>query len=99
MIRSARRQPPRLGLALMGWLVLAAPGCDDDTTSPGRVPIRSDFGSKIVYGTSRSLDVEALREHCRGLNGTFNECGTTCRPGAGACPAVCAYTCEEIPGR
>lgn len=87
-------QLPALALAL-GVAALAA--CDDPITAPGQdVPILHDYGSKIVYGTSRTLDVAALRDHCRRARGTFNECGTICAPGAEACATVCAFTCENL---
>lgn len=78
-------------------LLLASLACDGTMRPSANVPIMRDFGIKIVYGTSRDLDVGALREHCSGLRGMFNECGSICAPGAEACAAVCAYTCENIP--
>ena len=78
--------------------VAALAACDESMTAPGRdVPIMHDYGTKIVYGTSRTLDVPLLRDHCRQARGTFNECGSICAPGPGACPTVCAFTCENIP--
>ena len=98
--------PKNRRVTVRGWPVWAlaalvavavVPGCDDETGPSGNVPIMSNFGTKIVYGTSRDLDVSALRDHCRSLNGRFNDCGTICAPGAEACVTVCAYTCESIP--
>lgn len=82
--------------ALLALLAAPFPACDA-TRPSANVPIMSDFGTKIVYGTSRRLDVAALRQHCADLRGMFNECGTICAPGADMCVAVCAYTCERIP--
>lgn len=58
------------------------------------VPIMSTFEGKIVYSTDSSLDTTPLKEDCTERGGTFNECGTTCAPGAEVCVDVCAFTCE-----
>jgi hypothetical protein len=85
--------------ALLGVLLLAATplACDSDTSPTENVPIMRDVGTMIVYGTSQNVDVPALRDHCQALDGMFNECGTICAPDAGACPTVCAFTCEKVP--
>lgn len=61
------------------------------------VPITSDYGTKIVYTTDLTTATSSLIAHCERQGGTFNECGTTCEPGAAVCAQVCAYTCENIP--
>ena len=95
--RGTRGRPWLLALALVGGMsLLGVSACSDTPTSPDKVPIRADFGSKIVYGTSPRLDTDALRADCTARGGTFNTCGTICAPAAAACAAVCAYTCEDI---
>lgn len=61
-----------------------------------KIPIESDYGSKIVYTTDQEVDVSKLREHCQEQGGVFNECGDVCSPHAEICSSVCAYTCEQI---
>jgi len=95
--RRQRQWPFFLQAAFFGAL-LTVPACGDGPSSPsGEVPIIRDFGTKIVYGTSRLLDVEELGAHCDELRGTFNECGSVCAPVPGPCITVCAFTCENIP--
>lgn len=63
------------------------------------IPVEERFEDKIVYTTDLDVDTASLRAHCEQLGGTFNPCGTICSPDAEICAEVCAYTCEEIPGR
>lgn len=57
----------------------------------------TDFGSKIVYTTSMSEDIELLKADCASRGGKFKPCGLSCAPDAEICIKVCAYTCEDIP--
>ncbi|HXW07473.1 MAG TPA: hypothetical protein VD833_19710 [Vicinamibacterales bacterium] len=86
----------RLAMSLAAACLIAST-CDDTPAPSRHVPIMHDFGEKIVYTTSRRVDVSALREHCGSLDGSFNDCGTVCAPDATGCVTVCAYTCEGIP--
>ena len=61
------------------------------------ISIESDFGVKIVYGTSQSVDTAPLIKDCEVRGGVFNTCGSPCESDAEMCIDVCAFTCESIP--
>ena len=61
------------------------------------VSIESDFGTKIVYGTSQNVDKISLTKDCEARGGVFNTCGSPCETDAEMCIDVCALTCESIP--
>ncbi len=91
-----------------GFLILrkdnpsGLPEHDDDLTIPitfkssptANVPMMAQFGTKIVYTLDMSADRGALENDCRGRDGTFNACGSSCAPDAQICTTVCAYTCD-----
>lgn len=74
-----------------------APADEQPGATASSVPIENDFGSTVVYGTDRSLAEAPLRADCARRGGTFNTCGSPCRPGTDMCAQVCAFTCENIP--
>ena len=57
------------------------------------VPVESDYGDKIVYGTNQSVDIDALRLDCGNRGGEFSECGSPCASDAEMCIDVCAFVC------
>jgi hypothetical protein len=58
------------------------------------VPIMANYGTKIVYTTDVTTDKTDYIGDCKTRGGTFNACGTTCKPGAEMCATMCAFTCE-----
>ncbi|MCK5027796.1 MAG: hypothetical protein KAS07_05245, partial [Candidatus Pacebacteria bacterium] len=70
---------------------------DDSDPVSDPVSIESDFGTKIVYGTSQSVDTAPLMKDCEARGGVFNACGSPCSSDAQECITVCAFTCESIP--
>ena len=60
------------------------------------VLVESDFGTKIVYGTSQDVDIASLMKYCEVRGGTFNTCGSVCESETEMCIDICAFTCENI---
>jgi hypothetical protein len=60
------------------------------------VPIHAEYPGNVVYTSSQSVEVEALKKDCAKRGGAFNECGSLCGPDAEVCAAVCAFTCDNI---
>ena len=83
---------------LIDWEVSSVNGViihrPSNKNNDNSILIENDFGSKIVYGTSQSLDVSALRIDCESSGGAFDTCGSPCESDAEACIDVCAFTCE-----
>ena len=72
------------------------PQIPDDKSDNTPISIESNFGTKIVYGTSQSVDTAPLIKDCEARGGTFNTCGSPCESEAEMCIDVCAFTCESI---
>ena len=51
--------------------------------------------TKVVYDSDSDYE-QKYRNNCVSLGGTFNTCGSYCDEDEN-CPAVCVYTCENIP--
>lgn len=72
------------------------PQIPDNKNDNNSVSIESDFGTKIVYGTSQDIDTAPLIKDCETRGGVFNTCGSPCKSDAEECITVCAFTCESI---
>ncbi len=73
---------------IKAWEEKAADTWDEE------IPIEIEYPNKIVYTTQTNVDPKALKEDCQERQGSFNECGSICRPEAEACLSKCAYTCN-----
>ncbi|MCK5095835.1 MAG: hypothetical protein KAR24_00615 [Candidatus Pacebacteria bacterium] len=97
---SLDQEGERMSVSLRDWEVSSVnnskPQIPDDKNDNGSVLIESDFGTKIVYGTSQSVDTAPLIKDCEARGGVFNTCGNPCGPEAEMCITVCAFTCEDI---
>ncbi len=71
---------------------------DNDLLKQGRIPVKNVFKNKIVYTMEQVRDLTPLLKDCKIRGGTLKECGSVCDDSKGPviCPAVCAYTCENI---